>query len=708
MKNLKIKSVLLFFAVLCCHASQAATYYVKASGGNGSGLSDEDAWSFAKLKASYTTGSTVLFKRGDVFYGTLSAENSNFTFDAYGEGANPIISGFTQLSSWTRASGNIFYTTLDVETLNLVTLDGTVRPMGRYPNTGYLKYSGHEGNSSISGSGVSGIPFDPAGAELVIRKDRWIIDRHQVSSRSSDKLAYSATNHYGTNTHYSPVDGNGFFIQNHLGTLSDEGEWYYDKNAKRLYVHFGSGSPEGRSVKASTLAGNFVINSQNNITVNNIDFEGSNTNGVYLVGASNVTFNNCNFKQHGGNGVYGIEVSAITINGGTVSDALNNGIWIEHNGSLITIDGVRTSNIGVIAGAGRSGDTAQEGISVYGTGTTIKNCSVINTGFNGINFAGSGDNVLVENNFVDTFCKIKDDGGGIYTFNSKGANRKIRNNIVLNAVGAFQGAESSYWEAYGKAAGIYLDGGNKDTEIDNNVIAHGPWGGIFVNGTSDHRIVNNLVYDFPRVLLIHSFKDLFVRNLTVKNNVFLAKSASQSAMYVHMYFNDDPSQYGSFNNNTYARPVNDAGTITVQREYAGGGQASISLSQWIQEYRQDASSSKSLVTTDQESNFRFDYNNSLNESTVSLEGDYADVKNKKYSSRIQLAPFEGVVLVKNAATGIIQSVGSGQWNNPTIWSSGQTPKSNETVLINRGHVVTSDTYPTEFKLSTEGELKINK
>lgn len=708
MKNLKIKSVLLFFAALCFHSAQSATYYVKASGGNGSGLSDEDAWSFEKLKASFTTGSTVLFKRGDVFYGTISAENSNFTFDAYGEGVNPVISGFTRLNGWTKASGNIYYATLDVASLNMVTLDGVVRAMGRYPDTGYLKINGHEGNTSISGGAVNSIPFDPVGAEIVIRKDRWILDRHQITSQSADKLYYSATNDYGNNTRYSPKDGNGFFIQNHLGTLSGEGEWFYDKNAKRLYVHFGSGSPDGRTVKASTLAGNMIVNSQTNITVNNIDFEGSNNNGVYLVGARDVTFNNCNFRQHGGNGVYGIDVSAITVNGGKVSEALTNGIWIEHNGSAITIDGLRTSNIGMIAGAARSGDTAQEAISVAGSGTTIRNCSVISTGFNGINFSGSGDNVVVENNFVDGFCKIKDDGGGIYTFNSTGANRKIRNNIVLNAVGAYHGTEYNYWEAYGKAAGIYLDGGSKDTEIDNNVIAHGPWGGIFINGTSDHRIINNLVYDFPRVLLIHSFKDLFVRNLTVKNNVFLAKSASQSAMYVHMYFNDDPSQFGAFDHNTYARPVNEAATITVQREYAGGGQATISLSQWIQDYRQDAGSSKSLVTTDQESNFRFEYNNSNNESSVSLDGNYADVSNKKYSARFPLAPYAGVVLIKNAITGLIQSIASGQWSNPGIWSGGQTPKSNETVLINKGHVVTSDSYPTEFTLSTEGELKINK
>jgi hypothetical protein len=39
------------------------------------------------------------------------------------------------------------------------------------------------------------------------------------------------------------VKGNGYFFQNHLQTLDQQGEWYYDSVAKRLYVFFGSTNP---------------------------------------------------------------------------------------------------------------------------------------------------------------------------------------------------------------------------------------------------------------------------------------------------------------------------------------------------------------------------------------------------------------------------------------------------------------------------------
>lgn len=42
--------------------------------------------------------------------------------------------------------------------------------------------------------------------------------------------------------------------------------------------------------------------------------------------------------------------------------------------------------------------------------TIIRKCKVVNSDFNGIQFAGN--NILVKKNFIDSFCMIKDDGGG--------------------------------------------------------------------------------------------------------------------------------------------------------------------------------------------------------------------------------------------------------------------------------------------------------
>ena len=689
-----MKYIVLVF-VLCFQQATAATYYVKASGGTGSGLDDANAWSYSKLNATaLAAGDLVLFKRGDSFYGQLTPKSagrpgSPIVYGPYGTGANPVISGFTQLGSWTLSSGHIYYAPLDVPTLNMVTLDGLVKGMGRYPNSGYLAYTSHSGNSSITGSSVATLPFDPATGEVVMRKNRWILDRHPVTSRSGSTLNYSTNTTYGNNAAYSPVDGNGYFVQNHLGSLDQEGEWFYDKLAKRLYMHFGAGTPTGKVVKASTVPQNLYIDYLTNLTFNNIDLEGGNVNGAYVIGTSNITFNQCTFRQQGGNGIWASFTSSVKINGGRISDALNSSIWFEQEATTTTIDGVTVTNSGLIAGAGRSGDHAQEGISIFGTATVIQNCSVINTGYNGINFSG-GDNVLVEHNFVDTFCTIKDDGGGIYTYNSTGTNRKISNNIILNAIGTFAGVESNYWEAYGKAAGIYLDGGVSNTEVDHNVVAHGNWGGLFINGVKNHRLTNNLVYNFSQALLIHSYSGLLVRDLSVTGNSFIAKTASQSTLYLHLFTNDDPSLYGTFKNNIYARPIDDTNTIGIYREYAGGsGQTNISLATWKSTYSQDENSAKSLVTTDQLSNLRFDYNYTNKELIVPLCDTYLDITNKGNTSSIKLLPYSGSVLIKiPPASDVVQTVISGNWTDPTTWSSGNVPGIKDNVKINCGHTVT--------------------
>jgi hypothetical protein len=174
---------LTFLLLLCLQQANATTFYVKATGGNGSGLSDDTAWSYAKLNgANLTPGDVVLFKRGDVFYGELTVRNGNsgspVSYGAYGEGANPAVSGLSTLTQWSQFSDHIYYTTLDVPELNVVSFDGKLQGMGRYPKTGYLTYTGHSKTNSISGSSIGTIPFNPVGAEVVIRKIRQITDRH--------------------------------------------------------------------------------------------------------------------------------------------------------------------------------------------------------------------------------------------------------------------------------------------------------------------------------------------------------------------------------------------------------------------------------------------------------------------------------------------------------------------------------------------------
>ncbi len=93
--------------------SYAATYYLSSSKGDDSrtvlqAQKSSTPWqSLARINSmTLAPGDVVNLKRGDVFTGSLTVGQSGasgkpITYSAYGTGANPKISGFTTLSTWT-------------------------------------------------------------------------------------------------------------------------------------------------------------------------------------------------------------------------------------------------------------------------------------------------------------------------------------------------------------------------------------------------------------------------------------------------------------------------------------------------------------------------------------------------------------------------------------------------------------------------------
>ena len=104
-------------------------------------------------------------------------------------------------------------------------------------------------------------------------------------------------------------------------------------------------------------------------------------------------------------------------------------------------------NTALVRGMGQSGDGQYNAISYTGSNSVILNNVIKNTGYLGIHF--SGDNVLIKNNLVDTFCMVKSDGGGIYTYaETDKVNRRVISNIVLNALGDPYGLEPEVAPSY--------------------------------------------------------------------------------------------------------------------------------------------------------------------------------------------------------------------------------------------------------------------
>src|SRR6478672_4758211 len=286
MKNLLILLLLTELALLSIQ-TKATNYYFSSTDGDDSRTSAQ-AQSFStpwktidKLNSFFSSlqpGDVVLFKRGDVFYGSISIKKSGgsgspISFDAYGSGAKPIITGFTDVTSWSNIGSNLWMSSNSVSslaTLNIVAIRGSFAPIGKWPTNGY---------SSLIQSGVgtsithTSLTSNWNGGTVVIRKNHWIIDKSTINSQSGTTINFSNP------TSYTASSGWGWFIQNHQSACDVQNEWWYDASSKKIGI-YSSGTPTG--VQVASVDNLVNISTFSYLNFNNITFQGSNSAAVTI------------------------------------------------------------------------------------------------------------------------------------------------------------------------------------------------------------------------------------------------------------------------------------------------------------------------------------------------------------------------------------------------------------------------------------------
>ncbi|RZK63863.1 MAG: right-handed parallel beta-helix repeat-containing protein, partial [Pedobacter sp.] len=335
------------------------------------------------------------------------------TFTAFGTGANPVITAFVTLSQWQSVGNGVYESQNNLlgSSVNVMLLNSQPQGMGRYPNAsavnkGWMKIKSHTNNTVTDPDIASGTNWK--GAEVVIRKNHWVIDRHVITAQSGSTITYTQTN----NTNYFPTDGYGYFIQNDLRTLDALGEWYYNPATKKMYVYFGTTSPSSSVVQASAfdnLVNSNKADGQNAyLTFENLTFSGANAHAFSLSYGSNVVVRNCSLEYLGNSAISAYQATSTTVEKCTINGAQNNGVYLNekcHNSKVIANT---ISNTMSFPGLGQNGDHKGLGVYVGGDNMLVEQNSVLNTGYIGIYFAG--ESITVKNNLVDNFCLFKDDG----------------------------------------------------------------------------------------------------------------------------------------------------------------------------------------------------------------------------------------------------------------------------------------------------------
>ena len=642
-KNVPLKNALIIAFLISSTIASATDYYISSSGNDANnGLSSSTPWkTIAKVNSSFSTlkpGDRILFNRGGTFYGTIivtksGSAGSPITIGAYGTGNKPIITGFTTISGWTNEGNGIYSKVITAESqTNMVTIDGVNTGMGRYPKSTYLIYESFSTNTSITDNEL-GNATNWTGAEAIIRKNDWTLDRCSITNHSGNTLTYASL---GTNQ--NATANYGYFIQNDLRCVTSYGNWYHNTGIGKFYMYFGTVDPATKSIKVSTI-NNLIYNNAGNdyITIDNISFEGANENSIFFnYYADNLTIQNCVINFSGNDGIH---LEANCSNAVVYNNYINNssraGISISQGGkNNITNNTIRNS--GLIGGVANIG-TWCDGIYITGqVGGLVQFNNIDSSGCNGIYFIGNG--IEIRNNLINHSTLLLDDGAGIYTSSVGYNGRIIDGNIVLNALGNASGTTSSS----PIARGIYLDDYCANVIVTNNTVAGCTETGIQIHYGSHNTITNNTSYNNGIQIFYQGDAFGSIHDNTVNNNIFFSKTDLQFALRFTTLANDI-NNFGTADNNYYARPINDGDVFFTYEPSTG--YISRTLAGWQSFTNQDANSHKSPIAVTDINNIRFEYNELKTNKVITLDKPMIDVLGAKYVSSITLLPFTSVVLM---------------------------------------------------------------
>jgi parallel beta-helix repeat protein len=726
----KLLSVVFLTCLLLVPAPQAIraaneTYYVSTSGSDGNDGTTE-LTPFQTLghvnSLDLEPGDKVLFRCGDTWHGEqLVVDDSGvsgnpITFGSYPEGCadKPILSGAQPVYGWTA------YTTANVYVANLSTGDnagnfphginqlfrGAERlPMGRWPNLdqpdgGYSTIEAQPSGDRITDDQLP--TGDWTGAVAHIRGMRWYILNRRVTGDSGSTLTLNASAGCWGN-----CTGWGYFLNSHIKTLDQEGEWYYDAGNKRVYVYTTGSAPADEEIEGSVIlesddrswGGVMLGVDLDEAGVHHVVVENLDVRRWFRHGIATPT-NHAHYENHHvtlrDNAIsdvdsIGINLAAwvwgaqdgrpdgwrggynMTVEGNVIERANRMGINTYSRNSIFADNVIR--DVGLIENLGRAGlgcnFTDGEGLCTEdGDGFRIKvdesaDSGCYNTvngnrleriGYGGIQIFGHHN--TFEHNVVLDACYTKGDCGGISVYSGSFSQSTVydltfQENIIDNTIGNTDGCRSTYDDLFG--FGFYLTNAKNVTLIGNTVVSSTVHGILFQNATGS--VTGNTLYGngYARG---YDGSQVYVGGAPSSVSTHTGNVLYGLQPHVRTFWLDDPSRFGPSNNNYLFNPYR------ASHIHASGDR---SLASWQSYSGKDGGSKEHWFTlgSGDPPLSRIFYNDTPSVQLIDLGiRKYLDLDQNTVMGAITLQPFESIVLVDDGyAVLTLQSM------TPTFWGA---------------------------------------
>jgi hypothetical protein len=497
-------------------------------------------------------GSIIAFRSGDEFVGNINlGTKTGITLTKYGIGAKPIITGMQTLIGWAQHSANIYKTAvnrivttpLDVSytssTIKYLTINDQQYLKGRYPSASTLFWfptTGGNASYFIDATNLTQADDYWNGTEVVFRiNDYWFQVRTVTNFTAlTDRvdLSAAASEAFGT-TH-------GYFFQNSLKCLLDNGDWYYSGDSIYLY---STVNPNTLDIQTSVYDHGISTQNATGITISNLNITGYNLSGIYDYSTDNLTVLN-NDISYCLRGIFLYEyASGFSIKNNKFHDIGSIGIHAV-NVLLGTVENNSMTDIGMNPGYENLLQELPEGLmGMYfaaSDSVLIYRNDINSVGYNGIDMTGC-DKFHIEKNRIKNYCQVVDDGAGIYAYECNGIQAGYHGNYWKNnfvEAGDKVGSNFSKYLAYPRLLcyGLYLDDNCTHFTLENNLSVNNGHSNILLHGVAGCTIRNNWTtkangdnnWNEPAEIYFVASDTAFANNRIVSNKFVMNHTAEAS------------------------------------------------------------------------------------------------------------------------------------------------------------------------------------
>ena len=477
--------------VLVAVPSVAADWYVAPGG------LDSNAGSLAAPLATLGaalghagTGDHVFLERGGTYTASGLNAGSGRSIEAYGSGADPILTASTRVTLTGQWATNAQVKTASVVSQVLALyVDGRFVPLARYPNTGFLRIDNDDNPDQIVDAELASRPGVAAGrwtgAQVRWRRWSWWWETRPVASHSSiTTLDLGADGKFHDS--FSAA-GSGYFIDNDLDELDAPGEWFW--GAGTLYVYPPTWATASSVYEIVTTTATGVQTSGTSFT--NVQFQRFVGTALELGGPT--TVDGCTFAELENDAVhYTWSSQPFVIRRSVFRDVRNVAIsgWANAAGATGSLIERNTfTRIGMERGYGGSGSWHAAGVIVgQANHATVQLNRFVDIGYAGVILGGDGQ--TVQRNVLVRTMGTLNDGAAVYTDCSLS---NIRENIILDTIGDIE--TSHPWYPLGH--GIWPEFLSKfhDSQIVDNTVYGSNGNGIVVPNNFTCTVTGNVSVD---------------------------------------------------------------------------------------------------------------------------------------------------------------------------------------------------------------------